>query len=203
MRLIATCLAVILSGSTVYAEPIETQKIITALSGDFNGDGVQDLAMIVETEPSDPMDMHFFLGRPERFYLQPVEVVRGQIDGEWNGYDRPGYENSDTEPSLSLLPNGSIRLDIPALPMGGERTNQTITLAYRDKQFVVAGFAFEHNDLLHENIDSKCEYNVLTGKGVSGKRNMTGEMVEKPVAVAGQTIAFRDWNFSTAVNACE
>lgn len=43
------------------AEPIETQKIITALTGDFNGDGAPDLVMVVETKPTDPMDIHFFL----------------------------------------------------------------------------------------------------------------------------------------------
>ncbi|WP_292550506.1 hypothetical protein [Mesorhizobium sp.] len=53
------------------AEPIETQKIITALTGDWNGDGAVDLVMIVETKPGDPMDMYFFLrDREANFFPQ-------------------------------------------------------------------------------------------------------------------------------------
>ena len=101
-----------------WAEPIESQKIITAVSGDWNGDGAIDLAMIVETEPADPMDMRFFLKDKEHNFLRPAEVVREQIICEWNGYDRPGYENADTEPDLTALPNGSIKLHLPAMPIG-------------------------------------------------------------------------------------
>ncbi|RVA17873.1 hypothetical protein EN935_36130, partial [Mesorhizobium sp. M7D.F.Ca.US.004.03.1.1] len=97
------------------AEPIETRKIITAVTGDFNGDGAVDLAMVVETEPGHPMDVHFFLRDKEHNYLKPVEIVHGQILGEWNNYDRPGNENSDTEPELTMLPNGSIKFYLPAM----------------------------------------------------------------------------------------
>jgi hypothetical protein len=190
------------------AEPIETGKIITALTGDFNGDGAQDLAMIVETAPGQPHDMHFFLRDKEHNYLKPVEVVHEQIDGEWNGYDRPGYEASDTEPDLAMLPNGSIRLHIPALPIGRERTDQVLTLAYRDGRFVVAGFAYtyenveEDDETAADSLEQRCEYNVLTGKGKGARKSKEGKMIETAVAVEGQTISFKDWNFSTGVDAC-
>ncbi|CCV08075.1 conserved hypothetical protein [Mesorhizobium metallidurans STM 2683] len=87
------------------------------------------MAMIVETEPSDPMDMYFFLRDKEHNFLKPAGIVRGQIYGEWNGYDRPGYEASDTETELTALPNGSIRFYLPAMPTGSERTNETLTIA--------------------------------------------------------------------------
>src|SRR3954463_13079721 len=102
MRTILLGLAVLLRGGAL-AEPIETQKIITALTGDWNGDGARDLVMIVETEPTQAMDIHFFLGDPEHNYLKPIEIIHEQIYAEWNGYDRPGYDNSDTEPQLTAL----------------------------------------------------------------------------------------------------
>ena len=98
------------------AEPIETQKIITALTGDWNGDGAIDLAMIVETEPNDAMDMHFFLRDKHHNFLKPAGIVHDKIYGEWNGYDQPGYEGTDTGPELTALPNGSIKLYLPARP---------------------------------------------------------------------------------------
>jgi hypothetical protein len=197
------------SAISATAEPIDTQKIITALSGDFNGDGAQDLVMVVETKPGTPHDMHFFLRDKEHNYLKPVDVVREQVDGEWNGYDRPGYEASDTEPDLTALPNGSILLHIPALPIGAQRTDQTLTLAYREGKFIVAGFAYTYNDFQPDSDDTadalknRCEYNVLTGKGKSAKRNDQNKMVETEVSVPGQVIAFRDWSFSDGLDGCE
>jgi hypothetical protein len=192
----------LLAPSMVLAEPIETRKIITAATGDWNGDGAVDLAMIVETEPGEPMDMHFFLRDREHNFLRPAGIVREQITGEWNGYDRPGYEASDTEPELTALPNGSIRLYLPAMPVGSKRTNQTLTLAYRNDAFIVAGFAYDYHDYLEENVASDCDYNVLTGKGKSSKMQPDGTTVQKIVSVEGKVIPFAEWNPGTGFSAC-
>ncbi|MFA6157046.1 hypothetical protein [Mesorhizobium sp.] len=184
------------------AEPIETRKIITALTGDFNGDGAPDLVMVVETEPTDPMDIHFFLRDKEHNYLKSVEIVHDQIDAEWNGYDRPGYENSDTEPELTMLPNGSIKFYLPALPQGSERTNQTLIIAYRDGDFIVAGFAYESEDFQQDNVASACDINILTGKGTSSKKQPDGTTRHRAISVEGRTVAFRDWNPGAAFSAC-
>ncbi|MCA0045814.1 hypothetical protein LB577_02405 [Mesorhizobium sp. B283B1A] len=66
--------------TTALAEPIETQKIITAAAGDWNGDGAIDLAMIVETEPGAAMDMHFFLRDKEHNFLKPAGIVQEQME---------------------------------------------------------------------------------------------------------------------------
>jgi hypothetical protein len=184
------------------AEPIESQKIITAATGDWNGDGATDLAMIVETEPSFPMDMYFFLRDREGNYLKPAGIVRDQIYGEWNGYDRPGYGNSDTEPELTALPNGSIKLYLPAMPIGAARTNQTLTIAYREGAFIVAGFAYDYQDYQKDNAQSDCDYNVLTGKGHSSKKQPDGSTRQAKVAVEGRVIAFTDWNSGISFTAC-
>ncbi|RWN28448.1 MAG: hypothetical protein EOR95_23610 [Mesorhizobium sp.] len=184
------------------AEPIETQKIITALTGDWNGDGAVDLVMIVETKPGDPMDMYFFLRDREANFLKPAGIVREQIYGEWNGYDRPGYGASDTEPELSTLPNGSINLYLPAMPVGSKRTNTTLTLAYRNDAFIVAGFAYDYHDYLEDNVASDCDYNVLTGKGKSSKMQPDGATKQKTVAVEGKVIAFSEWSPGIGFSAC-
>ena len=156
MKSLLVALAMLLPTAAL-GEPIDTLKIITAVTGDFNGDGAVDLAMVVETQPTDPMDIHFFLRDKEHNYLKPVEIVREQIGGEWNGYDRPGYENSDTEPELTMLPNGSIKFYLPAPEIGSERTNQTLTIAYRDGAFIDAGFAYASDDDLQQTAASTCD----------------------------------------------
>ena len=37
-----------------------------------------------------------------------------------------------------MLPNGSIKFYLPAPEIGSERTNQTLTIAYRNGAFIVA-----------------------------------------------------------------
>ena len=202
MKSLLFALAMLLP-TVVLGEPIDTLKIITAVTGDFNGDGAVDLAMVVETEPGHPMDVHFFLMDKEHNYLKPVEIVHEQIDAEWNGYDRPGYENSDTEPELTMLPNGSIKFYLPAPPIGSERTNQTLTIAYRDGAFIVAGFAYDSQDYQQENVASACDYNVLTGKGTSSKTQPDGSTKHKTVSGQGQIVAFKDWNPGDAFSACQ
>lgn len=206
MRSVLVGLALLLASSpfcgAALAEPIESQKIITALTGDFNGDGATDLAMIVETEPTAPMDLYFFLRDKEHNFLKPAGIVREQIHGEWNGYDRPGYEASDTEPELTALPNGSIRLYLPAMPQGSERTNETLTIAWRNGAFIVAGYAYDYHDYLKDNVESACDYNVLTGKGKSSKKQPDGTTVHKTVSVEGKVIPFAEWNTGTGFAAC-
>jgi len=201
MRLAVACLC--LAASPAWAAPIETQDIITAVTGDWDGDGGPDLALIVQTAPTEPMDLHLFLRDLDHNYLKPAEVVHGQIYGEWNGHDRPGYENSDTEPGLSALPNGSIKLDMPAMPVGSERTDWTFTLAYRDARFIVAGFSFHYEDYLKDNTASDCEVNVLTGKGQSSRAREDGTVETKTVAVTGRMVPFADWNPNVAYDACQ
>ncbi|GLS39212.1 hypothetical protein GCM10010869_48090 [Mesorhizobium tianshanense] len=198
----AMLFGLMLAPTAALAEPIETQKIITAATGDWNGDGATDLAMIVETEPSEPMDIHFFLRDREHNFLRPAGIVREQITGEWNGYDRPGYEASDTEPELTALPNGSIKLYLPAMPVGSKRTNQTLTLAYRNDAFIVAGFAYDYHDYLEHNVASDCNYNVLTGKGESSRKRPDGTTEQKIVSVEGKIIPFAEWNPGTGFSAC-
>ena len=202
MKSLLFALAMLLPTAAL-GEPIDTLKIITAVTGDFNGDGAVDLAMVVETEPTDPMDIHFFLRDKEHNYLKPVEIVHEQILGEWNGYDRPGYENSDTEPELTMLPNGSIKFYLPAMPIGGQRTNMTLTIAWRNGAFIVAGFAYDYEDFQQDNVASACEYNVLTGKGTSSKTQPDGSSKHRTVSVEGRTVAFKDWNPGADFSACD
>ncbi|TIT23488.1 MAG: hypothetical protein E5W70_08170 [Mesorhizobium sp.] len=193
---------VLLLPAAALAEPIETQKIIAAATGDWNGDGAADLAMIVETEPGHPMDLHLFLRDRDGDFLRPAGVVREQIYGEWKNYDRPGPATSDTEPELTALPNGSIKLYIPAMEIGSERINKTLTLAWRNGTFVVAGFAYEHWDYMDDNVASDCDYNVLTGKGKSSKKLADGSTRQATVSVEGEVIPFAEWNPGTGFSAC-
>lgn len=193
---------ILLLPASALAEPIETQKIITALTGDFNGDGAADLAMIVETEPDDTMDMHFFLRDKKHNFLKPAGIVHDLIYGEWNDYDQPHYEGSGIEPELSALPNGSIKLYLPGLIGAGERTDKTLTIAWRNDAFVVAGVAYDYYKFQTDIVESSCDYDVLTGKGKSMKTQDDGTKVNSIVSVEGRVIPFAEWDAGIALSAC-
>ena len=88
------------------------------------------------------------------------------------------------------------------MPVGSKRTNQTLTLAYRNGAFIVAGFAYDYHDFLEENVASDCNYNVLTGKGKSSRKRLDGTTVQKIVSVEGNNIPFAEWNPGTGFSAC-
>lgn len=201
MRSMFLGLALLLPTATL-AEPIETQKIITAITGDWNGDGATDLAMIVETEPDDAMDMHFFLRDKQHNFLKTAGVVHEQVYGEWNDYDQPTYDGFGTEPELTALPNGSIKLNVPGKLGGGERTNKTLILAWRNDAFVVAGYAYDYFQFGTDIIETSCDYDVLTGKGKSSKRQEDGSMKQAAVSVEGKVIPFAEWDGGIAISAC-
>ncbi|MER9423789.1 hypothetical protein NKI88_15220 [Mesorhizobium sp. M0317] len=194
---------ILLLPASALAEPIETQKIITALTGDFNGDGVADLAMIVETEPEDgTMDMHFFLRDKKYNFLKPAGIVHEQVYGEWNDYDQPHYEGSGIEPELTALPNGSIKISLPGLIGPGERTDMTLTIAWRNEAFVVAGVAYDHYKYQSVVVDSSCDYDVLTGKGKSMQTQDDDSKVNSIVSVEGQVVPFAEWDTGTPFRVC-
>ena len=193
---------VLLLPASALAEPIESQKIITALTSDFNGDGAADLAMIVETEPEDDMDIHFFLRDKKYNFLKPAGIVHEQIYGEWNDYDQPHYEGSGVEPELSALPNGSIKLYLPGQIGPGERTDKTLTLAWRNDAFIVTSVAYVYYQFRTDIIASSCDYDVLTGKGKSMKTQDDGSKVNGIVSVEGRVVPFAEWDVATAFTAC-
>jgi hypothetical protein len=201
MRSMLLGLALLLP-TTALAEPIESQKIITAATGDWNGDGATDLAMIVETEPGDAMDMHFFLRDKQHNFLKPAGIVHDKIYGEWNDYDQPGYEGTNIRPELTALPNGSIKLYLPGMIGPGERTDMTLTIAWRNDAFVVTDVAYDYYQFQTDTIESSCDYDVLTGKGTSSKRQEDGSMKQAAVSVEGKVIPFAEWDAGIAFSTC-
>ncbi len=206
MRAMLFSLALLLAGfplsGAALAKPIETQKIITALTGDFNGDGAMDLAMIVETEPDDAMDMHFFLRDKKHNFLKPAGVVHEQIYGEWNDYDQPDYDGFGIEPELAALPDGAIRLTLPGMLGAGERTDKTLTIAWRNDTFIVTSVAYVWYQFQTDVIESSCDYDVLTGKGKSMKTQDDGTKVDNAVSVEGRVVPFAEWDVGIAMSAC-
>ena len=68
-------------------------------------------------------------------------------------------------PELTLAPNGSVRLTSMNEAVGRDRWHLTLTLAYRDGAYRIAGLTWDWYDTLDPARAGGCDLNLLTGRG--------------------------------------
>jgi hypothetical protein len=77
----------------------------------------------------------------------------------WNGWMEGQI------PALQLARNGSVQLVSGNQSVGRDRWLLTLTIAYRDQAYRVAGLTYEWYDTLDPNNTGTCDVNLLTGQG--------------------------------------
>ncbi|WP_348642325.1 hypothetical protein [Rhizobium tropici] len=98
------------------------------------------------------------------------------------------------EPSISALPNGSIAIASQNDAIGRDRWSLTLTLAYRNNDFVVAGYTYDSRDTLEPGSDHSCDYNVLAGKVTKDGRTLKAE---------AKTVSIQNWQDDFGQKVCE
>jgi hypothetical protein len=111
-----------------------------------NGDAGADLYIYLSSEAaSDP-------ARPQR----PALVKK---DAAWNG------RLSGSRPSLETNARGALLVRSESTAIGRNKWMQTLTVVYRNKEFIVAGLTRDAYDSLEPGSEHHCDLNLLTGKG--------------------------------------
>ncbi|MFC3071916.1 hypothetical protein [Shinella pollutisoli] len=152
------------------AADFPAERIVAAASGDWNKDGVSDLALIVrpaDVESDKDNGLYVYLANPDESRL---ELKLALPDTVWGGLTLYGQE-----PSLAALANGSFTLTTRNESVGRDRWRQSLTIAYRNNDFIVAGYTYASHDTLDPNGVRECDLNVLTGKGKSDGRAFAGQ----------------------------
>ncbi|OCP01246.1 MULTISPECIES: FG-GAP repeat protein [unclassified Ensifer] len=168
------------------AETVELSRIVSAAAGDWNKDGDSDLALIVRpAEGSDEDNGVYLYLTGENGALELKSAIPNKIWGQFNF--------AGQAPAIEALPSGSLLITSHNDSIGRDRWEQTLTVAYRNFEFVVAGYTYSSYDTLDLDNTSKCDLNVLTGKGKSN---------DKPVVAKGELILFKDWNDDRGQKAC-
>lgn len=90
-----------------------------------------------------------------------------------------------TRPSLETNDKGSLLIKSANEAIGRSRWSQTLTIVYRNKEFVVAGLTREERDTLDLKAGGSCDINFLTGKG---KRN------GKPIETKFPAMKLANWS---------
>lgn len=86
---------------------------------------------------------------------------------------------------LAVAKNGSLQIHQYNESVGRDRWSRTLTVAYRDGQYVIAGFTFSAYDTLKADSSESCDYNLLTGKGIRNGRKVKISTSALPLATAG------------------
>ncbi|MCF3642017.1 hypothetical protein LXM94_18790 [Rhizobium sp. TRM95111] len=174
-----------------HAQAFPADRIGAAAAGDWNGDGAPDLALVVKPPADGDGDnaLLIYLNKPDEARLEPVLSLPNFL---WGSYVLYGQE-----PELAVLANGSLGIVTKNDSIGRDRWRQTLTVAYRNFDFVVAGYTFSAYDTIAEddtgNRSRDCDLNVLTGKGKADGR---------PIAASPGFVLLKDWKDEIGRKAC-
>jgi hypothetical protein len=73
--------------------------------------------------------------------------------------------------SLAVNKAGSLQI-LQGSENGRDRWARTLTVAYRNGKYVVAGFTYHYHDSIGEFAPENCDYNLLSGKGVNDGKSV-------------------------------
>ncbi len=172
-------------------EPQKADQVATLseLKLDLNGDGVMDKATLVAAE-HEPATLQIALGRRsgeavtfEAPAIKPDLVFHGSLAGQ--------------RASLEAGRGGSLRVLSLNEGIGRNKWTQTLTIAFRNGRFVVAGLTYatwDTIDLDNRESNYSCDVNFLTGRALRNDKPYPGRV--KPVTLA-------DFNPEELPKACQ
>lgn len=164
------------------AQALQPEELFDAAVGDWNRDGRPDLAILVQSESAD-RDTSLFIFIREDAEDGVLKLAFSAEDMLWGSGGSSRFHGQ--VPSLEARPNGSLAITEQNWGVGRERWTSTITVAWRDERFVVAGFTYSAFDTLQEEEPLDCDLNLLTGRGTINGR---------AVGFPGRTIELADWS---------
>lgn len=169
------------------AADFPAERIIAMASGDWNKDGTMDLAVVAtpDDESGEDNGIYVYLAKPEENRLTLAMAAPNSVWGNLTMFGQ--------EPELAALANGSFTLTTKNNSVGRGRWRQSLTVAYRNFDFIVAGYTYSSYDTLDPNGGSECDLNVLTGKGKSSGQ---------PVAGKAQFVLLKDWKDDIGRSIC-
>lgn len=183
MKKLFSSLAVLMLAPFAFAQSADNRTVIDAAVGDWNKDGLTDLALLdSEGQLGDAIGLQIFLRDKRLNTLERVEYV-------------PDYSYGTTAEvgGLAAMQNGSLIIQTAWAGIGRTRWSHSLTIAYRDQRFVVAGFSYGFYDSLDHDLFGDCDYNVLTGQyEVDGNRGR----------VQAQSISLEDWDDVVGFEVC-
>jgi hypothetical protein len=165
---------------------ISPDSVLSVVTSDWNGDGGMDRAVLVEGQ--DGADLYIYLSDIDPNEDRRRQLALAKTGAAWIG------TMWGTLPGIEVNPKGSLLLKSGNGAVGRSRWTQTLTIVYRNGEFLVAGLTFDSRDTLDPKAGGHCDLNLLTGQGI---RN------GKPIKVAVIQIRLADWSDDSRPKECE
>lgn len=184
MRTIVSVILFLSFTLTAFAQDakVRASDVLSAISSFLD---TQDYrAVLVQGDQN--ADLYIFTGR----YTEPQQVVYAK-DIAITGI-------GGVDAHLTLSPSGALQLISENIAIGRHRWQQTLTIVYRNDQFMVGGYTYSYYDTLavDDNGDvktGKCDVNLLTGRGIIDDRPFRTELKALPV---------QDWSIEISPPEC-
>ncbi len=186
IRLTLVSAVVVLAAVSVQAAPVKNPyaqppaKVLSAVSGDWNKDGIPDRAVLVDDPDNTAADLLIYTGTSKGLILATSAhdvVYAGVMAG--------------TQPSLQLAKSGALLVYSENSGVGTSHFDNTLTLAWRDNQFVVSGLTLHDNDTTNPDGGGACDINFLTG-GID--RTAGPDFSTKRIRIAPGPVAVSVWD---------
>jgi hypothetical protein len=158
MKCFFCCLLLVCSGAFAQADvsgdAFAARHIWDVVNADWNEDGRFDKALLViNPADSSQADLYLYLSSEKGLILDayiPALVWQGEMFG--------------TQPYLDVNARGSLLVQSQNDAIGRNRWHETITVTYREGQFVIAGYTYNSRDTLDLDNTTSCDINFLTGQ---------------------------------------
>lgn len=172
-----------ITSALAHAETPDYSRVLSSVTLSFEG-GDTDRAALVENDDAGA-DLYIYRAlEPSR--AAPAKPTLVKKSAAWSG------AMWGTQPSLETNAKGSLLIKSANDAIGRSRWSQTLTVIYRNKEFIVAGLTREARDTIDLTSHS-CDLNFLTGKGLRDG---------KPATVKTPAPKFADWSDETLPEAC-
>ncbi|PPD42706.1 MAG: hypothetical protein CTY15_11705 [Methylocystis sp.] len=186
MRAATMIAATLLTTSAAQAEQPDYSRVVSTVTLSFEG-GDTDRAVLVENGDAGA-DLYIYRAlEPARDLTKPQKPAFVKKDAAWSG------AMWGQRPSLETNAKGSLLIKSENSGIGRDRWSQTVTVVYRNKEFVVAGLTRESYDTLDPNASHSCDLNFLSGKG-----KKDGKAIE----VRGAVKKLADWSDAELPKEC-
>jgi len=176
MRVATAFLALAPLSTPARAEP-GFDRVLSAVTLSF-ADGDADRAVLVDNGDAGA-DLYLYRALDSSRAMTPAKPALLKKSAAWSG------AMFGTTPSLVASAKGSLLVKSENTAIGRSRWSQTLTIVYRNKEFIVAGLTREASDTLEPGSGHTCDLNFLTGKG---KRD--GKAIETKTPA----MKFADWS---------
>ena len=184
-------IAMALAAGSVQAAPVKNpyaqppSNVLSAVSGDWNKDGVLDRAVLVADPDNTAADLLVYAGTARGLVL-----LTSAHDVAYAGM------MAGTHPSLTLGKSGALQVYSENEGVGTGHFDRTLTLAWRDNRLVVSGVTLHENDTTNPDGGGSCDINLLTG---NIDRAAGPDFVTKRVHITPGAIAVDAWDDDKSV----